>query len=83
MDSAILVISNAGVPVAIAGVMGGDTSAISNTTIEAILESAVFKREDVRKTIRATGIRTESAVRYERDLIPIRVYPLLTAHWNC
>ncbi|MBP9165209.1 MAG: phenylalanine--tRNA ligase subunit beta [Leptospiraceae bacterium] len=68
LDSAILVISNAGVPVAIAGVMGGDTSAISNTTIEAILESAVFKREDVRKTIRATGIRTESAVRYEKGL---------------
>ncbi|MBK8395326.1 MAG: phenylalanine--tRNA ligase subunit beta [Leptospiraceae bacterium] len=68
LDPSILVISNVGVPVAIAGVMGGEYSAISNTTTEAILESAVFKREDIRKTIRVTGIRTESAVRYEKGL---------------
>jgi len=68
LESSILVISNSGVPVALAGVMGGEESAISNSTTEAILESAVFKREDVRKTIRVTGIRTESAVRYEKGL---------------
>lgn len=68
LDGNILIIRNSGTPVAMAGVMGGEESAISNSTEEAVLESAVFKREDVRKTIRTTGIRTESAVRYEKGL---------------
>ncbi|HNB97924.1 MAG TPA: phenylalanine--tRNA ligase subunit beta, partial [Leptospiraceae bacterium] len=68
LDGNILIIRNSGTPVAMAGVMGGEESAISNSTEEAVLESAVFKREDVRKTIRNTGIRTESAVRYEKGL---------------
>ena len=41
------------------------------------LESAIFKREDVRKSIRKTGIRTESAVRYEKGLDTSTCLPVI------
>ena len=55
-------------PVVLAGVMGGKSTAVQPETRHIILESAVFPRESVRSTIRKTGIRSESAVRYEKGL---------------
>ncbi|TGN20863.1 phenylalanine--tRNA ligase subunit beta [Leptospira idonii] len=63
-----LLIRNGKDPVAIAGVMGGKESAVNDSTTDLVMESAVFKRENVRKSIRKTGIRSESAVRYEKGL---------------
>lgn len=65
-----LVISNSGNPVALAGVMGGLDSSVNSDTVEVFLESAVFKREDIRYTIKNTGIRTEASNRYEKGLNP-------------
>ncbi|GBF51070.1 phenylalanyl-tRNA synthetase subunit beta [Leptospira ryugenii] len=73
----ILLIRNSGEPVAIAGVMGGSGSAVINETIDLVLESAIFKREDIRKSIRKTGIRSESSVRYEKGLDPNTCLPVI------
>ncbi len=67
----ILIIENDNVPVAIAGVMGGIDSSVKEDTTELFLESAVFKREDIRRSIRKTGIRSEASIRYEKGLNPI------------
>jgi phenylalanyl-tRNA synthetase beta chain len=66
----ILMIANNGKPVAIAGVMGGLESSVTDSTTDLFLESAVFKREDIRKSIRTTGIRSEASIRYEKGLNP-------------
>lgn len=77
-----LLIRNAGKPVALAGVMGGEETAISSTTKESVLESAVFKREDIRKTIRTTGIRSEASVRYEKGQDSFLSLPVINRSLN-
>lgn len=77
LDSEILIIRNSGKGVAIAGVMGGAETAVSDTTKSVVLESAVFPRESVRKSIRKTGIRSESSVRYEKGLEATTTLPVL------
>ncbi|MCE9499491.1 MAG: phenylalanine--tRNA ligase subunit beta [Leptospira sp.] len=68
LNERILLIRNEGQPVAIAGIMGGSESSVSESTDELVLESAVFKREDIRKSSKETGIRSEAAMRYEKGL---------------
>jgi phenylalanyl-tRNA synthetase beta chain len=68
LNPKILTIRNQDKPVAIAGIMGGEESSIEQNTKNAILESACFPRETIRKSIKETGIRTESAMRYEKGL---------------
>lgn len=73
----ILLIQNGNTAVALAGVMGGKDSAVTDSTKDIVMESAVFKREDVRFTIRKTNIRTESAVRYEKGLDSYTCLPVI------
>lgn len=73
----LLLIQNGKDPVALAGVMGGKDSAVIDSTKNLVMESAVFKREDVRYTIRKTNIRTESAVRYEKGLDSFTCLPVI------
>lgn len=77
LSTEVLLIRNGKTPIAIAGVMGGKESAVGDSTTNLILESAIFKREDVRKSIRKTGIRTESAVRYEKGLDSSTCLPVI------
>jgi phenylalanyl-tRNA synthetase beta chain len=56
--------------VAIAGVMGGANSEITNETKTIILESANFNYVSIRKTSQALGLRTESSIRFEKGLDP-------------
>lgn len=65
-----IVISNSGKPVALAGVMGGLEASVNSDTKEVFLESAIFKREDIRATIKNVGIRSEASMRYEKGLNP-------------
>src|SRR3954447_5015054 len=53
----MLVIADAARPVALAGVMGGRDSEVSNTTVNVLLESARFDPLSVRKTARAQQMR--------------------------
>ena len=72
-----IVINNNNEPVAIAGVMGGKESSVTSSTTDLFLESAVFLREEVRRSIRSTGIRSEASVRYEKGLNPVTTEAIL------
>src|SRR5579864_7018934 len=52
-------------PVAIAGVMGGAETEVSDTTTRILLESAYFKPERIAHTVRRLGMRSEASVRFE------------------
>ncbi|MBE0303093.1 phenylalanine--tRNA ligase subunit beta [Leptospira interrogans] len=82
LEEEVLLIRNQGKPVAIAGVMGGKESAVQNTTTEIVMESAVFMRERIRKSIRSTGIRSDSSVRYEKGLEATTTLPVIRRALN-
>lgn len=63
-----LVIADSVKPIALAGVMGGKFSGVSNETKTVIFESANFKGSSVRKSAKRHGFRTESSSRYEKGL---------------
>ena len=64
----ILVIADAKRPVAVAGVMGGKDTEVSDRTSGVLLEAAVFNPVLVRRGKRALGITSESAYRFERGV---------------
>lgn len=68
LTSEMLVIADGKAPSCLAGIMGGLDSEIKDDTTELFLESAKFRRDSVRKTARALGMRTESSSRFERGL---------------
>ena len=70
IDENMLMITSGDVPVAIAGVMGGDASKIEDDTDSLLLESATFDGVSVRKTTTRLGLRTDASMRYEKMLDP-------------
>ncbi|WP_042345433.1 phenylalanine--tRNA ligase subunit beta [Bacillus massiliigorillae] len=68
-----LVITNGTEPVALAGVMGGANSEVSDTTITVLLESAYFTGPSVRRTSKDHALRSEASARYEKGVDPARV----------
>jgi phenylalanyl-tRNA synthetase beta chain len=66
----MLTISDAVRPVALAGVMGGLDSEVSQTTADILLESARFDPLSIRKTARALAMKSESSYRFERGIDP-------------
>jgi phenylalanyl-tRNA synthetase beta chain len=66
----MLVIADAERPVALAGVIGGEESAVNEATTDILLESATFNGANIRQTSRAIGLRTEASARFERALPP-------------
>jgi phenylalanyl-tRNA synthetase beta chain len=67
-DGSELVIADKNNVVAMAGVMGATDSAVSNQTEIILLESAYFSSESITKTVRKTGIRSESSLRFEKGV---------------
>lgn len=53
-------------PVAVAGIMGGEGSAVDERTRNIFLESAYFSPSSIRKSSRLLGIKSESSYRFER-----------------
>lgn len=70
IDDKMLMITSKDIPVAIAGVMGGDASKIGDDTDSLLLESATFDGVSVRKTTTRLGLRTDASMRYEKMLDP-------------
>ncbi len=64
----MLVIADAEGPSCLAGIMGGLNSEIKPDTADLFLESAKFRRDNVRRTARTLGMRTEASARYERGV---------------
>ena len=62
----MLVIADEEKPVALAGVIGGEFTAVSESTRNVFIESAYFDPVSVRKTSKATGLQTDAAYRFER-----------------
>ncbi len=55
-------------PVAIAGVIGGQDTAVDDNTTSIYLEGAVFNPVTIRKSSKEIGIRTESSSRFEKGI---------------
>ena len=70
LNSSMLVIGDASRPVAIAGIMGGEESEISQDTRTILLESAYFDPASVRKTAKNLSLGTEASFRFERGADP-------------
>ncbi|HEY3239128.1 MAG TPA: phenylalanine--tRNA ligase subunit beta, partial [Acidimicrobiia bacterium] len=70
------------VPQAIAGVMGGGGSEVSDATIEVLLESAYFAPEGILRTSKRLGLRTESSARFERGVDPNGVGTAADRSWE-
>ena len=68
LDENMLVISDDNKAVALAGVMGGANSEITDSTKLVVFESACFNGPSIRITSRKLGMRTESSGRFEKGL---------------
>lgn len=64
----MLLICDAGGPIGIAGVMGGENSEIKDDTATVIFEAAKFAQGNVRRTSRALGLSTESGMRFSKGV---------------
>jgi len=63
----ILICDGSG-PVAIAGIMGGKNSEITDDTTHVALESAYFNPLFIRKTARRLGLKSEASLRFEKGI---------------
>jgi phenylalanyl-tRNA synthetase beta chain len=63
-----LLVTHANKPIALAGVMGGEASAVHNGSRRLLLEAAVFEPAVVRRSARKAGLRSESSARFERGV---------------
>ncbi|MCL2569111.1 MAG: phenylalanine--tRNA ligase subunit beta [Oscillospiraceae bacterium] len=61
--------------VGIAGVMGGASSEITETTQTVVFESANFNGPSIRKTAARLGMRTDASGRFEKGLDPMNTLP--------
>lgn len=77
LEPHMLVITDGKDPVALAGVMGGASTEVTSGTVNILLESAKFDGGTVRKTSRQLGLRSESSIRFEKEVDPARVIPAL------
>lgn len=63
-----LVIADAEKPMALAGIMGGEFSGVTDETVNIMLESAVFNPSNIRSSSRRLGVSTDASYRYERGV---------------
>lgn len=69
----ILMVCDATRPLAVAGVMGGADSEVTEDTKDLLLEAAHFDRRSVRMGSKQLGMRSESSMRFERGVDPLMV----------
>ncbi|HVT79699.1 MAG TPA: phenylalanine--tRNA ligase subunit beta [Phycisphaerae bacterium] len=70
LTPSMLVIADEKSPAAIAGVMGGKLSEVTDATTTILLESARFDQLSIRTTSRALGLKSDSSYRFERGIDP-------------
>ena len=69
----MLVIADGSVPVALAGVMGGAESEVTESTVDLLVESAMFDELTVRRASRKLKLFSDSSFRFERGVDPLGV----------
>ena len=70
LDKEILMINDAQGPVAIAGIMGGENSMITESVNTVLFESATFNGANIRKSAKRLGLRTDASGKFEKGLDP-------------
>ena len=70
VDKGTLMICNNDEPIAIAGIMGGANSEITDSTNSLVLESANFDSVCIRKSTVELKLRTDASAHYEKSLDP-------------
>ncbi|MHB8715327.1 MAG: phenylalanine--tRNA ligase subunit beta [Sulfuricaulis sp.] len=70
LEAGSLLIADAQQPLALAGIMGGQASAVSGPTRHLFLESAWFRPETISVRARSLGLQTDSSQRFERGVDP-------------
>ena len=68
LDGSMLMICDADKSVAIAGVMGGENSEITEKTSIIVIESAYFQPSSIRRTAKKLGLSTDASYRFERGV---------------
>lgn len=63
-----IVITNGETPIAIAGVMGGDFSEVTEATKHVVIEGAIFDSVSIRHTSRRLNLRSEASSRFEKGI---------------
>ena len=71
----MLVIADEGKAIALAGIMGGENSEITEDTTSVVFESANFNGTSVRRTAISLGMRTDASSRFEKGLDPLGTLP--------
>jgi len=77
LTSDMLVIADSMGPVAVAGVMGGADSEVTESTTSILLESANFNPASIRRTSTQFKLRSEASLRFEKGLSPELPLPAL------
>jgi len=70
-NDSMLLITDEKKSLAVAGVMGGEHSGISDDTKDVFLECAYFEPKQTRMTARKLGMQTDASYRYERGIDPV------------
>ena len=77
LNEEVLIIADEENPIGIAGVMGGDSTKIEETTKNILIESAYFDHIAVKKSSLATNTKTDASYRFERDINHTATLPAL------
>ena len=82
LDSQVLMICDGEKEVAVAGIMGGENSKITENVHTVLLESAVFNGPNVRKSSKRIGLRTDSSGKFEKGLEPHNAEDAIWSAWG-
>ena len=75
LDETMTVIADAGGPLSLGGIMGGEASGVSDATTDIVLEVALFDPVRTAATGRKLGIESDARTRFERGLDPAQALP--------
>ncbi len=77
LNESMLLITDKKKPLAIAGIMGGEESQVTEATHDVLLESAYFTPFSIRKTAKSLNLSTDASCRFERRVNPAGVVSAL------
>ena len=70
LEPSAMVVADAERAQGLAGIIGGEDSAVTTVTTDVLLEAATWEPRSIRRTARALGLRTEASQRFEKGLSP-------------